>query len=437
MLLVALAPGIERVTPLSAAFAALGTAVSLQLCAAGGAADWPKRLRRAGLRLVGGSLQLPRDLSRRRAQLCRRSAVPKSARWIVWIAPSALLAGFSALFAQANPVFAGWLTDIPVPSWADIGRLVPRGLFWLAVLVKLWPAIRARRPPPAPGSPHDAAAALDAGGELAALLLSPAAVLRALLLLDALFALQLGLDGAYLSGGVALPEGLSYAGYAHRGAYPLVATALLAAGLVLVIRRRGAPPPGRLASSLLLAFLAQNVLLVGTAAQRLSLYVGAYGLTELRVAAFAWMGLVAVGLGLVMVQGALGRDSRWLVVRCALAAIVPLYGWCFLDAPRIVADYDVAHCAELRGDGPELDTWMVRDLGPDALPAMDRYLLGFASGRRRGELEDWRDRTAAAVRREMADPRSWSWRGWRLARYLDASGVPEPAAPPAADGEEG
>ena len=53
-------------------------------------------------------------------------------------------------------------------------------------------------------------------------------VRNALLMFNVMFALQTGLDLAIVSGGAALPEGLSYASYAHRGAYPLVVTALLA-----------------------------------------------------------------------------------------------------------------------------------------------------------------------------------------------------------------
>jgi hypothetical protein len=60
------------------------------------------------------------------------------------------------------------------------------------------------------------------------------AILRSLVLFNLLFAVQTILDLIYLRGGVALPDGMTYATYAHRGAYPLMLTALLAAGFVLV-----------------------------------------------------------------------------------------------------------------------------------------------------------------------------------------------------------
>ena len=54
-----------------------------------------------------------------------------------------------------------------------------------------------------------------------------------------IFALQNGLDLAFLWSGAPLPGDLTLAGYAHRGAYPLIATALLAGLFVLVTLRPG------------------------------------------------------------------------------------------------------------------------------------------------------------------------------------------------------
>ena len=56
-----------------------------------------------------------------------------------------------------------------------------------------------------------------------------------------LFAVQTNLDVTFLWGNAALPADITYAAYAHRGAYPLILTALLAAGFVLVAMRPGGP----------------------------------------------------------------------------------------------------------------------------------------------------------------------------------------------------
>ncbi len=449
VVLAGLAPAVECLTPLSLALALLGTVVSVHLGPARDPEGWPCRLRVAALASLGGPRQMIRDARVRRRRSSRGSVARagRPASWLAWVVPCAMLALFLGLFAIANPLIAAWLADVPAPSWSAIATAIVHAPFWLCVAAAVWPVIRVRRAracrpagPRTPGS--DGLADAAAGKRAGSILLSPAAILRALVLLDLLFALQLALDGAYLWGGMALPEGLTYAAYAHRGAYPLVATALLAGGFALLVRREGAAaapaaPAGRLVPALLLLFIGQNVLLMVSAMRRLALYVEAYALTEWRLAAFAWMGLVAAGLALMAVQVARGRNNRWLLGRVALAGAAVLYGWCFLDAPRLVADYDVAHCAELQGTGPELDTVMMVRLGPAAIPAVDLYLRHLMPDGRRPGLVRWRAEAAAALRREAGDWRRWSLRGWRLGRYLDTSGVEEPPVPagPSDEGE--
>src|SRR5262249_3628146 len=134
------------------------------------------------------------------------------------------------------------------------------------------------------------------------LLFSEGAILRSLLLFNALFAVQTALDLTYLWGGVALPHGMTYATYAHRGAYPLILTALLAAGFVLLTMRPGSDMErSPLFRPLVFLFVGQNVLLVISSIMRLDLYVQVYALSYWRVAAFIWMLLVAVGLVLIIV----------------------------------------------------------------------------------------------------------------------------------------
>ena len=64
-------------------------------------------------------------------------------------------------------------------------------------------------------------------------------IVHCLAVFNIIFALQTLLDVIYLCGGAALPRGLTYASYAHRGSYPLIAAALLAAAFVIVTFRPG------------------------------------------------------------------------------------------------------------------------------------------------------------------------------------------------------
>ena len=151
------------------------------------------------------------------------------------------------------------------------------------------------------------------------------AMTRSLILFNVMFALQSGLDLTYLWGGASLPNGMTYAYYAHRGAYPLIATALLAAGFVLIAMRPGGPAEqSRLIRPLVLAWIGQNILLVISSIFRLDLYVAAYSLTHLRLAAFIWMGLVAAGLVLMLVQIKLRKPNSWLISANAVSLALVL-----------------------------------------------------------------------------------------------------------------
>src|SRR6202035_4249303 len=155
--------------------------------------------------------------------------------------------------------------------------------------------------------------------------------LRSLILFNALFALQSGLDLTYLWGGASLPDGLNHAEYAHRGAYLLIATALLAAGFVLIAMRPGGPSEqSGLIRPLVLAWIGQNILLVISSIFRLDLYVATFSLTYLRLAALVWMILVAVGLLLILIQIVWHKTHYWLVTANAAALAIMLYGCCLI-----------------------------------------------------------------------------------------------------------
>ena len=160
--------------------------------------------------------------------------------------------------------------------------------------------------------------------------------------------MQTALDVVYLWGGVALPDGLTYAAYAHRGAYPLIVTALLAAGFVLAAMRPGGPAERMPVIRVLVFFwVAQNVMLVVSSMLRLDLYVQIYSLTWWRVAAFIWMLLVAAGLILIVARIAFDRSNTWLV-QMNLATLALLACICaFINFPYVIATYNVDHSKEV------------------------------------------------------------------------------------------
>lgn len=251
-------------------------------------------------------------------------------------------------------------------------------------------------------------------------------VVRCLVLFNGVFAVQTGLDAWYLVGGAALPEGMTYAEYAQRGAYPLVATALLAGVFVLAgFRPGGVATRSVWARRLVGLWVAQNVALMGSAAWRLHLYVEVYSLTRWRVAAAVWMGLVAVGFGWLIWRIVADRDNAWLLRRVGLTLAAVLYAMCFVDVDGRIADYNVRRCAEMGGRGQAIDVAYLERLGPAALPAVTRLVEaghGDVSATVRRTWEDAERLTAAEVQallqaelgETLDDWRGWTWRraGW-------------------------
>jgi hypothetical protein len=209
---------------------------------------------------------------------------------------------------------------------------------------------------------------------------------------------------------------MTHAAYAHRGAYPLVVTALLAAGFVLIAMRPAGPAESsKLIRPLVLAWIAQNVALVVSSILRLDLYVGVYSLTYLRLAAFIWMGLVAVGLILIIIQILRRKPNSWLVNMNASALVLTLYASCFLNFPYVIATYNVTHSAELDGNGPKLDQDYLWSLGPAAIPAIDIYNQHVPTQWPRHLSHS---RRGLAREASTENWRGWSFRAWRLNRYL-------------------
>jgi Domain of unknown function (DUF4173) len=212
---------------------------------------------------------------------------------------------FLALFSAANPLINDALASIEL-SGVD-AKTVFRLLFAGIVLITVWAAFRPRRlriniRPLADGEARDIAG------------VSVASVTVSLLLFNALFALQNGLDIVYLWSDAPLPDGMTLAEYAHRGAYPLIATALLAGLFVLITTRPGSPMAGnKPIRVLVIAWVAQNIFLVASSMLRTADYIAFYDLTVMRIAALLWMGLVALGLMLICLRLMLGKSSAWLV----------------------------------------------------------------------------------------------------------------------------
>jgi len=151
---------------------------------------------------------------------------------------------------------------------------------------------------------------------------------------------------------------------------------------------------------------------------RLSLYIDVYSLTYWRVAAFIWMLLVAIGLVLIVARLVMRRSSNWLVASNVISLTAVLYVCCFINFPLLIANYNVTHSRELSGKGLPLDLHYLVSLGPQAIPALDRY------AQIRKDVPQLAVRAAEDLvvehRLRMEDWRAWTYQDWQLARYLRA-----------------
>lgn len=334
-----------------------------------------------------------------------------------WAIPLALGSVFVALFSAANPVVhrvlaAAWnLLTLPDVSAVDL----PRVLFWVLAFTLLRILLAHRTGCVA--SPGADAVPVATPDDLAFIerLLPPATVVRALAVFNAVFAVQTVLDLFYLWGGARLPQGMSHADYAHRGAYPLVAAALLAGAFVLLVFRGDAHQQHSTARlRLLYAWLAQTLLLVASSVWRLGLYVDAYGLTRLRLVAAVWMVLVAVGLILIVLRIARARSARWLVRANTAALGLALYLMALGGIDAFVARFNVQRCQEVLGAGhAELDVEYLRTLRSDALPGLLWIQTRMPDHANAHEWLDAIDEMSRALEYRMRD-----WRGWTFQRAV-------------------
>jgi Domain of unknown function (DUF4173) len=410
---------IEDVNALSVTVGVTATALVIIVVTTGEAKSWPRYLIEAATIPFRGPFRLTGDLLGALRQMKTRTP-----EWlgslVAWIVPLSVFAIFLALLSSANPLIEHRLMQIDVRVLFE--RLDPARIwFWGLVACAIWPLLRRRSRRKLVSVPQPGPAIAAETSDLD-YLLGVQAVTRSLILFNALFALQSGLDLTYLWGGVSLPGGMSHAEYAHRGAYPLIATALLAAGFVLIAMRQGGPAEqSRWIRPLVLLWTGQNVLLVISSIFRLDLYVAAYSLTYLRLTAFIWMILVAAGLVLMLIQIKLRKPNSWLIAANAATLALVLFACCFVNAPRVVASYNLAHCREISGTGPWLDSRYLRSLGPQMLPAIEPYVQRMPA--LASTVADYRH---IFDRDRPSNWRTWTFRTWRLERYL----ANNPSIPP-------
>lgn len=254
-----------------------------------------------------------------------------------WALPIAVGFVFLMLISAANPIvekaidIANWqLPDIDgtrITFWIAIGLLILP-----ALVIERWRAGVARAPLARPKTTRRFA------------LVNAAALVNTLVVLNLMVGVQNTSDFAYLYAGLSLPDGMTFATYARRGAYALLAMSLLA-GLLVLISARFARDHNLL-RMLLILWIAQNGVLMISAILRLDLYIDAYGLTYLRLRAGLGMGLVAAGLMLLAWQILKDKSNGWMLTRLAVITGLTIYGGSFVNLAQVIAAVNLDRAVE-------------------------------------------------------------------------------------------
>jgi len=307
-----------------------------------------------------------------------------------------VLGSADALFASVTASFQAFLRR-NLPDWA--GKVLA-GLcltpFAFSLLCTL------RRPPerkPLPPARQAAGEPLTFG-----LLLAGLCGLYAFFLAVQLRGLLGG--GAYLAA-----RGISYAQWARSGFFQMVGvTAMNLAAVLLALRWSRA---SRAVRGLSVLLIAESAALLVSAARRMTLYVGAYGLSFLRVMTCWGMAMMAVFL-LAGLLAALRPGFPF----CKMAFAAALAGWLIINC--VPVDYLTARNLADRGRAGVQQTdlcYLTECLSYDALgPASE--LAGTPEARdyaaRRGETLE----QAVARRRAEARAECARWESWNLSAYL-------------------
>ena len=237
--------------------------------------------------------------------------------------------------------------------------------------------------------------------------LAPSEITIAVSLLNVLFLAFMAVQVRYLFGGASLvevTEGLSYAEYARRGFFELVAATAFVVPVLLVADWAAAADNLRgrrmlRVTSTLLVVLLGGVL--ASAAWRMRLYQLAYGLTEdrLYVSVFmAWLAGVLILLAAMVLRGR-RRGFAFAAIVDGLACIAVLH---VLNPHALIARVNISRAAS----GAEIDGSYLRTLSADAVPVLIAKFPALP--------EAARCEVGAMLKERWSGDRKGGWRTWNL-----------------------
>jgi hypothetical protein len=311
--------------------------------------------------LVGLAAGLPRVVVdgtwSRKLGIRSRQNTLVAGRVVLLTAP--LLAGFGGLFVAADAVFQSGVEHLlsfdagrfPEHAfWLIGGAWFACGLLWLGLVVEV------------PGS---VTAELPNDKRLKAV--ETAMVLGAL---TALFGAFVAVQVRYLFGGESLVErtiDLTYAEYARRGFFELVAASALLLPVLLAFdwarhRDRRSSLVYRVLAAALVLLLA---VVMASALQRMRVYMDAFGLTELRLYVVTFLVCLSLVFAWFLWTVLRGRRAEFML-GAGVAALLGLLALNLMNPDALIARTNTSRLA----DGRTFDAYHASQLGPEAAPTL-------------------------------------------------------------------
>ena len=176
-----------------------------------------------------------------------------------------------------------------------------------------------------------------------------------------------GIQVVYLTFGndLRLPEGYTYAEYAHEGFYELLTVCIL--NLIIVLVASYFFGESKALNIILTVICACTYIMMASSAYRMYMYVDEYDLTRLRV--YVLYGLLVLAILMIGVIIYIYRESfplfRYGIVVLTTAIIILVYS----HPTAIIAGYNIRQMTDKHGS---VDIRHLRELGTDALPVIIR-----------------------------------------------------------------
>ena len=208
-------------------------------------------------------------------------------------------------------------------------------------------------------------------------------------------------------------EGFTYAEYARRGFFELLAVAVISLilfyGLSMAARRETKPEKHLFSALGILLMLQVGVMLL-SAFQRLSLYEAAYGFTQYRTVIHVFMIWLGLSLAIMVVLEAFKQLRR-----VALALFLIFFGFTLtlnlLNVDAFIAERNIQHASA----GNPLDVnYLISNLTDDSVPVLFEHLIA------RNVPEEVRDSIGTALVCRSAYRNNWdmsdSWASYHFSR---------------------